>query len=62
MKRSPHSALVVILCVLTWTSALLAQSGGGSISGKVTDEKGQPLAGAMVTVACPTHLMPSGTR
>lgn len=43
--------LIVSLCAALFPSLLYAQSTGGrTVKGKVTDEKGEPLAGAGVTV------------
>ena len=44
-------ALLLGACILLSATALWAQTGGGAIAGKVTDDKGKPVAGAVVTVA-----------
>jgi len=50
MRRTPGAVVLVLAGFLAFSAAVLAQAGRGAISGKVRDDKLQPLAGAMVTV------------
>lgn len=46
-------ALLVLVCAITGT-AVFAQSSGGGMQGKITDEAGQPVIGAMIQVSGPS--------
>jgi hypothetical protein len=49
MRRRTVAVVLSFLALLA-TAAVLAQGASGSVSGKVTDENGRPVAGAVVTV------------
>ncbi|MFB3851227.1 MAG: carboxypeptidase regulatory-like domain-containing protein [Acidobacteriota bacterium] len=54
------SALIVVLALVASLS-LIAQTTGGALQGKITDEKGEPVPGAVVRISGPTLQGTQGT-
>ena len=61
MKGRFGTAFLLILVALMAATALMAQGNGGTISGKVVDDKGVPIPGAIVTVTSSFLQGPRGT-
>lgn len=56
MSKKILKGLLISLLIVTFSSVLLAQRQTGSIKGTITDEEGNPLPGATVTITSPAMI------